>query len=508
MAKQTTQTAKAKKQSTDKKPAAKPAPKTPTPPPAKDAEVIDAEEVKTPATKSMKDVTIGDLTKPGSTTGLDANHRVDLNGQIVDIFVKNPNATNRFGTNLVEAMTDIAAIGVVAAIADEVANGNSTFATTIKREAYEKLLIAANTLHIELPPLKALPPTEDGKVTLESKDVTIDDNTKNDLKEERAIVEKANKKEIEMDPVKVASLDQQALKDALEAILITGLRTNQKSIKDVLVEAVDFMIAYRSEQYKDDAEKKQAYVESPMYAVLNDIFSIVRPVIHLRGIGNGMMRLIENEKSPLSAFVILRDQLLEKKFDSKNPDAEIKACWDDQSIADASRALVELACEDHIKRFEDMLAKCDKKDKNKDSYQAEIDRANKILGYLHDVSFDIVKEFEETENLDEKSACAKAFVRLMKSYYPKESRTPAHYPNLNASLAQRAGSILNLFRNPGNKNQLYCEANILPVGDPVEAKEVTSKVKSGTIVVKDIPFCYRYLFEGKYASIGTNPKKD
>ena len=138
MAKKTNQTAKAKKQSTDKKPATKAAPKTVTPPPAKDAEVIDAEEVELPANKNMKDVTIGDLMKTGNSTGLDANHRVELNGQVIDLFVKNPNAANRFGTNLVEAMTDIAAIGVVTAIADEVVNGNSTFATTIKREAYEK----------------------------------------------------------------------------------------------------------------------------------------------------------------------------------------------------------------------------------------------------------------------------------------------------------------------------------------------------------------------------------
>ena len=41
MAKKTNQTAKAKKQSIDKKPATKAAPKTVTPPPAKDAEVID-----------------------------------------------------------------------------------------------------------------------------------------------------------------------------------------------------------------------------------------------------------------------------------------------------------------------------------------------------------------------------------------------------------------------------------------------------------------------------------
>lgn len=505
MAKKTNQTAKAKKQSIDKKPATKAAPKTVTPPPAKDAEVIDAEEVELPANKNMKDVTIGDLMKTGNSTGLDANHRVELNGQVIDLFVKNPNAANRFGTNLVEAMTDIAAIGVVTAIADEVVNGNSTFATTIKREAYEKLLVAANALHIELPPVKALPPTEDGGVTLTSKDVTIDDNTKNDFKEEKAIVEKANKKEIEMDPVKVASLDQQALKDALEAILITGLRTNQKSIKDVLVEAVDFMIAYRSEQYKDDAEKKQAYVESPMYAVLNDIFSIVRPIIHLRGIGNGMMRLIENDKSPLSAFVILRDQLLEKKFDPKDPDAEIKACWDDQSIADATRALVELACEDHIKRFEDMLAKCDKKDKNKDSYQAEIDRANKILDYLHNVSFDIINEFEETEELDEKSACAKAFVKIMKSYYPKQAATAAYYEGLNENLAQRAGVILNLFRTPGNKNQLFSEDNIYPLDKKTEEPlvKVQEKLDNGIITLSNIPFCYRHLMKVK-----KNPKKD
>lgn len=504
MAKKTSKPATQKKSAPTKK---ETKPTKPVAAPPKE-EVIEAEVVDTPMNKNLADVKIGELTK-GSVSGLDANHRVELNGQIIDLFVKNPNAANRFGVQTVEIMTDIAAIGVITAVADETVNGNSLYATTMKREAYSKLLAVAENIGVKLPSLNALPPAEDGKVTLEAKNVKVSKDTAKSLKEEKAIVEKAAKKEVEMDPVKVASLGEDALKDALEVILITGLRKNNKSIKDVLVEAVDFMIAYRSEQYKDNAEKKQEYVESPMYAILNDIFSIVRPVVQLKGIGQGMKRLIENEKSPLSAFIILRDQLLEKKFDAEHPDEEIKACWDEQSIADTVRALVELVLDDDEKRFNELLKSDSAKDKAaKEGYQNELKRIAEIRSYLQDISFDIVKEFEDSETLDEQSVCAKAFTRLMKSYYPKESRTPAHYPNLNVSLAQRAGNILNLFRNPGNKNPMYCEANILPIGDPVKAEEVTPKVKSGVIVVKDIPFCYRYLFEGKYASIGTNPKKD
>lgn len=506
MAKKTNKPTTQKKSAIDKKNATPKA--VAAPPKTEDVVVVDAEEVKTPTRKSLADVKIGELTT-GNVSGLDANHRVELNGQIIDLFVKNPNAANRFGVQTVEVMTDIAAIGVITAIADETINGNSQFATTMKREAYAKLLTVAENIGVKLPALNALPPAEDGKVTLEAKNVKVSKDTEKSLKDEKAVVEKAEKKEIEMDPVKVAALDEQALKDALEVILITGLRKNNKSIKDVLVEAVDFMIAYRSEQYKDNPEKKQEYVESSMYAILNDIFSIVRPVVQLKGIGQGMKRLIENEKSPLSAFVILRDQLLEKKFDAEHPDEEIKACWDEQSIADTVKALVELVLDDDEKRFNELLKSDSAKDKAaKEGYENELKRVKEIRENLRNISFDLVKEFEDSEKLDEQSVCAKAFTRLMKSYYPKESRTPAHYPNLNANLAQRAGNILNLFRNPGDKNQLYCEANILPMGEAVKAEEVTPKVKSGVIVVKDIPFCYRYLFEGKYASIGTTPKKD
>lgn len=493
MAKKTNKPTTQKKSAPTKK-ETKPAKPVAAPP---KEEVIEAEVIDTPVTKNLADVKIGDLTK-GSVSGLDANHRVELNGQIIDLFVKNPSAQNKFGIDTVEAMTQIAAVGVITAVADEVINGSSTFAITVKREAYDALAQAAASLNITLPSLKSLPNKEDGTINLTAKEVKVSDETAKTLKEENTVVEKKQSGELEMDPKKVAELGEDAIKDSLTAILVDGLRKQRRSIKDVLVEAVDFMQALRIQQAETakDSDLKQKYAERSMYEVLKDIFNYAKP-LQLLGIGNGMMRLMEIEKSPLSAFVILRDQLLEKKYDPEHPDEEINACWDDQSIADTVRVLVEMTCDNHIKRFEGMI-ESDKDKKNKASYEQEIKRAKDVLSYLYTIDFSIIDEFQNTADLDEKSAAAKAFTKLMKSYYPKQCRTVAHYQNLNINLAQRAGIILNLFRNPGDKNQLYSEANILPI-ETLSIETATEKVKSEKLTIFDIPFVYRDRFPSLFA---------
>lgn len=410
--------------------------------------------------ETIAEVTIGKLAT-GNVSGLDANHRVDLNGQIIDLFVKNPNALSKFGDKVCDAMTQIAAVGVITAIADEAVNGNSTFAITVKKTAYDTLRLAAADMGITIPlQEKLLPGKTEDTVEVPSTDVIVSKETTESLKEEKKIEIAGDNKDIELDPNKVAELDENALVNALTYLLVTGLKRN-KSIKDSLVETVDFMHSYRialARKADNSTEAMNKYEDRTMYEWLSDIFSFVKPTTHLKGIGIGMHNLIAKEKSPLSAFIILRQNLTDKE--TKKP------VWDDQSIADTVTAMVEMICHDRISAETKALNELDHSAKGyravSTAHLNQIAEEKNILNYLVNISFDIADKYN-TKEADKDILMQSAYGRLLKMYYPECENRGGHYKGLNENLSQRAGIILNLFRSPGNTNQMYSESNITPV---------------------------------------------
>ena len=440
--------------------APKSAPKAPQTPPAAAVEetVETAEIVETPAKKPMTEVKIGELMNGKASSSLDANHRVELNGQIIDLFVKNPNAKNQFGELLCESMTHIAAVGVISAVADEVVNGSSTFALTVKKSNYAALVTAAKDMGIELPPIAALPAPSEETVQLPSTEVKVSEETAAAVAEEAKVANEGDKGKIEIDPVKVAHMSEDDLKKALTYIMITTYK-HGKNVKESLVAAVDFMHDYRIEearQAENSTDAMNAFEDRSMLEWLNDIFQYVEPTVYMRGIGKGMHDLIYREKSPLSAFVIFRQYLTDKETG--------KPEWDDQSIADAVFAIVKFICEKNIAAEEAAKAALDNKKKGYREIAAkhdeEIKKNKEILEAITNISFDIMENF--LHNTD--CIVASARGRVWKTFYPEAD--PAAFPsykNLYVNIEQRAGIILNLFCAPGNKNQNYSEANITPL---------------------------------------------
>lgn len=431
------------------------APKT-----APETKVEEAAEatVETTVEQPANDVVKALLNRSKNVSGLDANHRVELNGQIIDLFVKNPDARNQFGDTLCESMTQIAAVGVISAVADEVVNGNSTFALTVKKSSYPALLAAAKDMGIDLPALAALPAPSEETVQLPSTEIKVSEETAAAVAEEARVATEGDQGKIETDPVKVAHMSEDDLKKALTYILITTYK-HQKNVKESLVKAVDFMHDYRIElarQAENSTEAMNKIEDRSMLEWLNEIFSYVKPTIYMKGIGKGMFELINREKSPLSAFLIFRDYLTDKETG--------KPEWDDQSIADAVYAIVKLICNDNI--ASETAAK-DALDKSKKGYrelatkyEEEIAKNKNVLSYLDNVSFDILDNFlHNTDNI-----VASARGRVWKVFFPDApvNQVPP-YKNLYENIEQRAGIVLNLFRAPGSKNQNYNEANITPL---------------------------------------------
>ena len=478
------------------KKAPKPAPQAPAQETVTNAEEVSAAEMK----KKLANVKLGDLATGNKSTGLDANHQVELNGQIIDLFVKNPKARDKWGDQVIDAMTDIAAIGVMTAVADEVVNGNSTFALTVKNTVYAQLVEAGKNLGVELPVIENLLPGKvEGTVTLPGTEVTVSEESAQTLTEEKTIQEAGEKGEIELDPKKVAHMGEEDLKKALQCLMVTGAKSPH--LTDTFTNAVDFMREYRMEiarQAQNSTEAMNKYDERSMKEWLLDIFNFVKPTFWVNGIGTGLYKAVEAYKSPIRAFLILRKALIDKKTG--------QPVWDDQSIADAVAAIVEMKANNYIAEEQKALNALDKNAKGyrdvATKHEEQIKKNEEIIGYLHDVSFDLLDKLTENEMVSVVEYCDaikedKAKVNLLddivKQYYPATSETKARFIGLNNNIKQSAGIILNLFRSADNQNSMYAPSNIIDV-EEMEIKDAKEMYRSGKVNDQDITVCYRYMF--------------
>lgn len=443
----------------NKKPAAKTAPKVDPAPKVENPEVetVQTEVVNEAGTKK----TVETIAAGKGSASLSLDGQVRLLDLASRRFVENPNAEGKYGKEFVDSMDRLTAAGIVAVFADVAANDTSQFAYVINKSCYPALVSAANSIGVTLPDVKLLaaPVDKNGNVNenavvVKTDQIEVSEETKNQAKEEKNIAEKGASGQIELDPKKVAHMGEEDLKNALTYILVTNLKQH-KSPKNALIETVDFMQAYRlelAEQAENAGEAKEKIAERSMYEILQDAFKYVKPTIHLKGIGVGMRDKMVDSGSVLGAFLILRNHMTDKGADK--PD------WDDQSIADATRILIEIVAQERVDENKERLASLDTKDKDyktkKSCYEREIKENEDILNELSNVSFNVLES-------DSKSI-ANDFGRIIEQYFKDvDVAERPRYDNLEANIKMKAGIILNLFRAPGNKNQNYDESNLLEI---------------------------------------------
>lgn len=384
-------------------------------------------------------------------SSLDANHRVDLLNLADDIFRKDPDAERKFTLEIRDSVNAIVAAGVVAALADESVYGTSTFSAVLNHAMYPQLLIAAKEMGVTLPNVKSLPVNEKEEVILESDKIKVSKDAKKKLQEEHAIEEEKP----ELDPVKVADMGEEALKKALQYLLIVGPK--KTNIKNTLVGVVDFMRTYRmtmADKAENVAEAKLKYDGYTVDKWLMDAFSYVKPTFLLHGIGRGLITMASLAKSPVSSFCILRRTLTDPETN--------KPVWDDQSIADAVKAIVYLVASNAIADEQKNLDALDKKAKDykdvSEKYKTSIDHYKKILEYVSNPDFDVISTLVQKMDDEKDPTATKIFTHVKDQYYPDKSRNG--YKNLDYDVVQRAGIITNLFITEADRNEDYNEVNI------------------------------------------------
>lgn len=388
----------------------------------------------------------------GSTqSSLDANHRVDLLHLADDIFRKDPDAERKFSLEVRDGVNAIVAAGVVAAIADEAVYGNSTFSAVLNHTMYPQLLVAAKDMGITLPNVKALPVDENGNVTVDSKEVKVSKEAKEKLTEEHAIEDEKP----ELDPVKVASMSEEDLKKALQYLLIVGPK--KTNIKNTLVSVVDFMRTYRmtmADKAENSAEVKLKYDDYTVDQWLMDAFSYVKPTFLLHGIGRGLITMASLDKSPISSFCILRKTL-------SDPETG-QPVWDEQSIADAVKAIIYLVANNAIADEQKNLDALDKKAKDykdvSEKYKNSIQHYKDILGYVTNPDPEIVNSLIEKMDKDKDPVAIKIYGRIKDQYYPNSARSG--FKNMDYNIVQHAGIICNMFKPFADQDETYAEINL------------------------------------------------
>ena len=444
-------------------------PKAPQMPPKQEAPAVEeaqSVEEKTPMTPTLAEVTLGQIVK-GEVHGLDANHMVDLNGQIVELFVKNQRATDMFGTQVVETMTKVAAIGCVAAVADAIVRGDSTFAITLKQAAYNDFAKVALEMGVKMPTLNALPaPDANGNVTVSAAETKVTKETKEQVKKEQKLEAEGDAGQYEMDPTKLVDMGEEELKKSLNYLFLTNSKKKGNSLNNTLADGVEFMKKFRTAEAEKAENKDEALAkldDRTMYDWMEDVMSFIDPSLYLTGVAKATFGSLRSSGSPLTAFTTFRSMLM-TKTNGNGP------AWNDQEIVDALCAIlrweigIEIAAEEKGKAALDPNTKGYRETAT--VFENKIKELNGYLNVLINPSFDIVEKFDTQEG-DEDTRLMGAARVITKFYYP-ECKPENHYKNLTENVRQRMGIILNMFRSAGNKNQSYSEANLTTIEEYTE----------------------------------------
>ena len=385
----------------------------------------------------------------GTTSSkLDANHRVDLLKLADGIFRQDPNAESKFTLEIRESVNAIVAAGVIAALADEAVYGDSTFSAVLN---HTQLVVAAKEMGVTLPNIKALPTNKDGNVVVESNKIKVSKAAKEQIAQEHAIEDEVP----ELDPVKVAAMSEDDLKKALQYLLIVGPK--KSNIKTTLTNVVDFMRTYRmtmADKAENAAEAKLKFDDYTVDQWLMDAFSYVKPTFLLHGIGRGLITMASLDKSPISSFCILRKSLTDPE--TKKP------VWDDQSIADAVKAIIYLVANNSIADEQKNLDALDKNAKDykdvSEKYKNSIQHYKDVLGYVTNPDPEIITGLIEKMDVDKDPVAQKIYGRIKDQYYPDSAR--GGFKNIDYNIIQRAGIIVNMFKPIMDRTDTYKEQNI------------------------------------------------
>lgn len=438
----------------NKKSAIPTAPKTNT----KKTETVDnKKKVETVEVLQVKD--LKNLTK--NTTGLDANHRVDLLNGLKAYFHDDEDAKDKFGQDVTDTVNRLTAIGFATAFLQEAFYGDSKWAATMRSSQATLLKQLAPTVGYTIDE-KLLPaPDSAGNVTIPAAAVKIPTETKKKLENEKKVMES---KPI-IDPTKIENEDQ--LKNSLTFMLSD---VAVKRPYDRMTRATEFLRSYQLLQASKGGDSKKTELDAIKSKSVSDLLEEIRKLVgeipfSTVGISHFIYSKLCAFNNPIFSFCLMRNA-------SKNKETGDTPV-DDNMIAAMVRTLVNWTNEPkleeytkNLKRAKEELKAGTKKQDYVDAIQNNVDYCTSHFEAVTNCPTDFADhliENLESDDANTKKAAQMTVSMILKSYYPTLESTDAAGDNkeqLLKDIQQRAGIITNLFRDPLSQDIRYNEANL------------------------------------------------
>lgn len=389
---------------------------------------------------------------------------------------------------MIDGLTMLAQATIVDIGIGEIATGTSAVGviSVINEKNYGFFRDMAQEMGVALPEFKALPaPTEEQlkkagiagalpgakMITIEKKNVSKEAIEKK--KEEIRATEKAVE-----NPTEVKNQEQ--LKASLTALLVKPVADEEnKNRPDPRVQrTINFYNGYLTIQANAAENKEEALKkvkEKSRIQLLEEISEIVGPCpFALSGIAKFLRNRAFETGSPISAYCFYRRCAVAKGDEI-----------DDQYVADIVRTILIWSCKSNIAEFTKLLETQEKNVKNEKGTakaateaairynKTQIEEMNRIIAEATNPTFDGVDTLVEDYSGDEKSekyALAHRIVDdIMKTYYPETDRTKVNEEVMLKNVQQRAGIIVNMFRDSLSQSINYSESNLVEMVEKTEA---------------------------------------
>lgn len=283
----------------------------------------------------------------------------------------------------------------------------------------------ADMLGIKLAPAKALP-GKDSQLAI--------DFTKSEVPEELTEGKEQAKKEVELDPEKITT--EEELKAALNHLI-----NKDKNVAESIVNTVEWYRVYRGLK-ETDANKKLALDEYSVTDWIDEIFTIIKPIGLLRGLGRSVYLYTGQTGSPCMAHAILHTHMS-------------KVGWSEEQIAESLKALIK----------ENFRYKLENDPENvKPENDKALQAVTGLLGsdYIEklfndfDIKTDGVESNKKAELEAARENARKVLGSIRTNYFEKEGKTATI-----DALRMVVGQVINLYRDPADRLAEYCGDDLI-----------------------------------------------
>lgn len=394
---------------------------------------------------------------------------------------------------IVDGLTMLAQATILDIGLGEMACGTSAigYIATLTEKNYGFFQGLALEMGVKLPDFKALPaPTEDqlkaaGIVGAlpNAKMIVIDKkNVSKEAIEKKKAEIRATEKAVE-NPAEVKNQEQ--LKASLTAMLVKPVADQENANRpDPRVQrTIDFYNGYLTIQANHSENKEEALKAvkaKTRIELLTEISEIVGPCpFALSGIAKFLRNYTQETGSPIAAYSFYRRCAIAKG-------AEV----DDQYVADIVRTILIWSCKSNIAEFTKLLETQKKNVKNEKGAaktatetairfnEKQIEEMNAIIENVTNPSFEIVDtvvdNYSAAEDSKEYKLAHRVVDDIIKAYYPayKDNyRSKLDEATMLKNVQQRAGIVVNMFRDPLSQSINYTAANLVDMVEKTEEEQ-------------------------------------